>query len=125
MVENNSENFGGQCPVRNLLDRIGDKWPILVISLLGEFGTQRFSELSQKIGTISQKMLTITLKHLEADGLVTRKMYPQIPPRVEYTLTELGESLLPIIKSLVDWATIHIPDVEESRERYKNKGVSK
>ncbi|MFW0717486.1 winged helix-turn-helix transcriptional regulator [Pedobacter sp. N23S346] len=123
MEENNSKNFGGQCPVRSLLDRIGDKWPILVISLLGGFGTQRFSELSQKIGTISQKMLTITLKNLEADGLVTRKMYPQVPPRVEYTLTELGESLLPIIKSLVDWATIHIPDVEESRERYKNKGV--
>ncbi|MFD2288227.1 transcriptional regulator [Pedobacter petrophilus] len=123
MIENNSKNFSDTCPVRSLLDRIGDKWSILVISLLGKFGTQRFGELNQKIETVSQKMLTITLKNLEADGLISRKMYAQIPPRVEYTLTDLGRSLLPAIASLVDWATVHIPEVMESRERYKNKAV--
>ena len=115
MEENKIENFGEPCPVRSLLDRIGDKWPMLVISLLGGFGTLRLNELKQKMGTISQKMLTITLKNLEADGLISRKMYAQIPPRVEYNLTERGRSLLPHLHSLTQWAAENMTAIEKSR----------
>ena len=96
----------------------GDKWSILIISILGERGTLRFNELNQQIGNISQKMLTVTLKTLEADGLVSRKMYPQIPPKVEYTLTPLGESLLPFIASLTNWALQNMPAILASRAKY-------
>jgi len=111
----------GDCPVRNVLDRIGDKWSILVISILGECGTLRFNELNAIVGTISQKMLTVTLKTLEADGLVSRKIYPQVPPRVEYTLTELGVSLLPAMSSLVNWALENMPTIKASRAEYLNR----
>lgn len=109
------------CPVRNVLDRVGDKWSILVVTILGEAGTLRFNELSAVIGTISQKMLTVTLKTLEADGLVSRKIYPQVPPRVEYTLTPLGQSLLPAMSLLVDWALENMPAIKASREKYSGK----
>ncbi|MBE9466323.1 winged helix-turn-helix transcriptional regulator [Dyadobacter subterraneus] len=109
------------CPVRNVLDRVGDKWSILVITILGEAGTLRFNELNAIIGTISQKMLTVTLKTLEADGLISRKIYPQVPPRVEYTLTPLGESLLPAMSLLVDWALENMPAIKASREKYSNQ----
>ena len=108
------------CPVRNVLDRVGDKWSILIISILGECGTLRFNELNHLIGNISQKMLTVTLKTLEADGLVDRKMYAQIPPKVEYSLTPLGESLLPFIESLTHWAKENMPAILASRAKYKN-----
>ena len=111
----------GDCPVRNVLDRIGDKWSILVIGILGESGTLRFNEINAIIGTISQKMLTVTLKTLEADGLVSRKIYPQVPPRVEYTLTELGQSLLPAMSSLVNWALENMATIKASREEYSNR----
>jgi DNA-binding HxlR family transcriptional regulator len=111
----------GNCPVRNVLDRIGDKWSILVISLLGECGTLRFNELNHKIGNISQKMLTVTLKSLEADGLISRKIYPVIPPRVEYTLTPLGESLLPAVEKLTLWAFENMPVILESRKAYAER----
>lgn len=113
--------FEAGCPVRNVLDRIGDKWSILVITLLGEQGTMRFNEINTYIGTISQKMLTVTLKSLEADGLVSRKIYPVVPPKVEYTLTERGTSLLPAMTGLIDWAFSHMPDILESRSQYLNK----
>ncbi|MGZ3872911.1 MAG: winged helix-turn-helix transcriptional regulator [Mucilaginibacter sp.] len=121
MIAENYKYFSmvTDCPVRNVLDRVGDKWSILVISILGECGTLRFNELNQTIGNISQKMLTVTLKTLEADGLVARKMYPQIPPKVEYSLTALGESLLPAIASLTAWAQQNMPAVLASRARYK------
>lgn len=109
------------CPVRNVLDRVGDKWSILVITILGENGTLRFNELNSVIGTISQKMLAVTLKTLEADGLISRKIYPQVPPRVEYTLTPLGESLLPAMSSLVEWALVNMPVIKASREEYSNR----
>jgi len=109
------------CPVRNVLDRVGDKWSILVITILGENGTLRFNELNAVIGTISQKMLTVTLKTLEADGLISRKIYPQVPPRVEYSLTPLGESLLPAMSSLVEWALLNMPVIKASREEYSNR----
>lgn len=120
MAEKDLKNFSviEGCPVRNVLDRVGDKWSILVISILGERGTLRFNQLNAEIGNISQKMLTVTLKTLEADGLILRKMYPQIPPRVEYTLTDLGESLLPAIAHLTGWAVEHMPAIMASRARY-------
>ena len=110
------------CPVRNVLNRIGDKWSILIIDLLGRYGTLRFNELNHHIGSISQKMLTVTLKTLEADGLVARKLYPQIPPKVEYTLTEMGKSMLPSVAMLTDWATTNMPAILASRAQYQNQG---
>lgn len=109
------------CPIRNVLNRIGDKWSILIIDLLGSHGTLRFNELNHHIGSISQKMLTVTLKTLEADGLVARKLYPQIPPKVEYTLTEMGKSMLPAVVMLKDWATANMPAILASRAQYQNQ----
>jgi DNA-binding HxlR family transcriptional regulator len=120
MLKENLEKYRPieTCPVRNILDRIGDKWSILVISILGEYGTMRFNQISHIIGDISQKMLTVTLKTLEADGLISRKVYPEVPPRVEYTLTDLGQSLLPAIGTLIKWADQHMPAIMESRAQY-------
>lgn len=109
------------CPIRQVLDRFGDKWSILIIITLGKAGILRFNELSQSIGDISQKMLTVTLRTLEADGLVSRKMYPEIPPRVEYQLTESGKSLLPHITALTAWADEHMQAILKSRKRQAAK----
>jgi DNA-binding HxlR family transcriptional regulator len=111
----------GTCPVRSVLDRIGDKWSILIIMLLGEKETMRFNELSKEIGDISQKMLTVTLRSLEADGLVIRTIYPQVPPRVDYEITPLGKSLVPHIISLSKWATQSLPAIKKSRARFEGK----
>lgn len=123
MIKDNLKKYESiaDCPVRDVLDRIGDKWSILVITILGESGTMRFNELNTVIGTISQKMLTVTLKTLEADGLISRKVYPQVPPRVEYTLTERGSSLLPAMTQLIDWALLHMPDIKASREAFSQQ----
>ena len=107
------------CPVRNILDRFGDKWSTLVILILGEEETLRFNILQQKIGTISQKMLSVTLKKLESDGLISRKVYPEIPPKVEYSLTSLGRSLLPQLRNLVQWANEHMEEITANRHRTK------
>lgn len=109
------------CPVRQVLDRIGDKWSSLVILHLGEFGMMRFNGLSYAIGDISQKMLTVTLRNLEADGLVSRKAFAEIPPRVEYELTPLGESLVPLLKQLVTWADTNMGAIKRSRTQYLPK----
>ena len=106
------------CPVRTVLDRFGDKWSTLVILVLGDGGTLRFGELHKLIPDISQKMLTVTLRTLEADGLVDRKVYPQVPPKVEYSLTEMGHSLLPHIDALAKWANQNMPTIRESREQF-------
>jgi DNA-binding HxlR family transcriptional regulator len=121
MIVENYKKFSqtADCPVRNVLDRLGDKWSILIISILGECGTLRFNELNNIIGNISQKMLAVTLKTLEADGLIARKIYPQIPPKVEYSLTALGEGLLPAIANLTNWAQENMPAILASRARYK------
>lgn len=95
---------GDVCPVRDILTRISDKWSMLVILALGGYGILRFNELRKAIGDVSQRMLTVTLKHLEADGLVTRTLYPEVPPRVEYELTPLGHSLKDEIARFVTWA---------------------
>ena len=100
-----------------MLDRIGDKWSTLVILQLGENEVMRFNEMSQAIGDISQKMLTTTVRNLEADGLISRKMYAEIPPKVEYRLTALGTSLLPLIREMVSWADNNIRTIQRNRMR--------
>ena len=92
------------CPIRDVLSRFGDKWSMLVLTTLNTNGTMRFSEIQKTIVDISQRMLTVTLRSLENDGLVLRTVYAEIPPRVEYKMTVLGESLMPHIQNLVDWA---------------------
>jgi DNA-binding HxlR family transcriptional regulator len=109
------------CPTRDILDRIGDKWSILIVMNLNENGITRFNELHYKIPDISQKMLTTTLRTLEKDGLVTRKIYPEIPPRVEYRLTETGLSLIPHIQALTDWALQNRETIMASREKAEKK----
>ena len=109
------------CPVRQVLDRVGDKWSTLVIILLGEKDVLRFNQLSHAIGDISQKMLTVTLRSLEADGLVSRTIYPEIPPRVEYQLTPLGKSLLPLIKEMVRWADQNFETIKKNRKKHEAK----
>ena len=117
--EKNCENDDHSgCPIRHILDRFGDKWSILIISMLGHKGKMRFNELNQEIGDISQKMLTVTLRSLEADGLLTRKLFPEIPPRVEYELTDLGRSLLPHIEHLAQWAEQHMESIIANRKKY-------
>jgi DNA-binding HxlR family transcriptional regulator len=112
------ESDRDNCPVKDVLNRVGDKWSMLTVIMLAQNGTLRFNQLHQLVDTISQKMLTVTLKTLEADGLVSRKMYPQIPPKVEYTLTSLGESLVPPLMTLYDWANANMPAIKASRENY-------
>lgn len=108
------------CLVRGVLDRVGDKWSVHVIHLLGS-GTRRFSDLRRSIDGISQRMLTVTLRGLERDGLVTRTVYPVVPPRVDYALTPLGETLLATICDLVRWAEVHTADVDAARTRYDGR----
>lgn len=106
------------CPIRNVLSRIGDKWSLLVLFTLEWNGNQRFKELQRNIPDISQKMLTTTLKTLEADGLVHREAFAEVPPRVEYSLTDKGKSLLPLIDNLLKWAATNMDDIMESRREY-------
>jgi DNA-binding HxlR family transcriptional regulator len=108
----------GEClAVREVLNRVGDKWSVLVVVLLGD-DKKRFSELRRSIEGISQRMLTLTLKGLERDGLVTRTMYPTIPPRVEYELTKLGRSLLIPITGLGEWASQNRERIQAAREKF-------
>lgn len=107
-----------KCPVKNVVDRIGDKWSVLVLMLLEESKVLRFNEIYGHVEAISQKMLAVTLKNLEADGLVKRTVYPQIPPKVEYELTKRGRTLLPHLHSIINWAKTNMNDIIESRERY-------
>lgn len=96
------------CPIEHTVNLIGHKWKVLIIRNLLNDGTQRFSELSKGINGISQKMLTQQLKQLEQDGILDRKVYPEVPPRVEYSLTELGNSLKPILDSMNLWGVEHM-----------------
>ena len=106
------------CPIRNVLSRVGDKWSMLVLFTLESNNNQRFKELQRNIPDISQKMLTTTLKMLEADGLILRVAFSEIPPRVEYSLTKKGESLLPLINNLISWASDNMEDIIESRRNF-------
>ena len=105
------------CPIRNVLARIGDKWTMLVLYTLEQKGTMRFNDLYRGIPDISQKMLTSTLKVLVSDGLVERTLYAGVPPIVEYKLTQRGESLIPHINSLIDWAKTNMDDIISDREK--------
>jgi DNA-binding HxlR family transcriptional regulator len=109
------------CPVRSILDRVGDKWTTLVISNLAVGSPLRFSELKRQVGGISQRMLTETLRGLERNGVLFRTVYPTIPPKVEYTLTELGLSLVGPIQALVGWALDHRSEIVTARSRFDEK----
>ncbi len=105
------------CPIRQVISRFGDKWSMLVLYMLNESdtGVLRFNELRQLMTDCSQKMLSQTLKNLVQSNLVNRKVYPQVPPRVEYSLTDTGRSLMPLLTSLVDWAQNHFSDVVQNK----------
>ncbi len=105
-----------RCPSRQVLDRIAGKWTALVIHVLAE-GRQRYSELHRRIGGVSQKMLTQTLRDLERDGLVERTVYPVVPPRVEYSLTPLGRTLIEPLSAICRWAEAHLPAMQAARAR--------
>ena len=104
----------------DVLNRIGDKWSVMVVGMLSR-GTLRFNELKRQINGISQRMLTLTLRNLERDGLVTRTIYPEIPPRVEYCLTPLGETLKGPINTLWDWSAANHEAIVEARQTYDDK----
>ncbi|TDB89069.1 transcriptional regulator [Actinomadura sp. KC216] len=105
------------CRAREILDRVGDKWSLQVIALLGE-RTKRFTELKREIDGISQRMLTVTLRGLERDGIVTRTVYPVMPPRVDYSLTPLGATLMDAANALVSWAESHLDQIDAARADY-------
>jgi len=113
------------CPaVREVLNRVGDKWSVQVIALLGD-GPMRFSELRRQIEGISQRMLTLTVRNLERDGLISRTVFPEIPPRVEYELTKLGNTLLVPISGLAEWAADHRTSIQEARADFDRRNVKK
>ncbi len=115
---NNKAHRPESCPaVREVLNRVGDKWSVQIVALLGD-GPMRFSELRRSIEGISQRMLTLTLRGLERDGLVTRTVFPEIPPRVDYELTRLGKTLLEPISALAEWAERYRTSIQEARERF-------
>ncbi|AQP46837.1 transcriptional regulator [Tessaracoccus aquimaris] len=114
--------YDRNCPSRRLLDRIGDRWTVLIVGILAEDGPLRFGELARRVDGISQKMLTQTLRHLERDGLVKRTLYPQVPPRVDYELTAAGHSLRVPLQALEDWAIANMHHVEAARDSYDKAG---
>ena len=108
-----------QCPVRNVLSRIGDRWLLLVLLALHEKAeAMRFSDLCKTIPDVSQKMLTSTLRKLEADDLLSRTIYPEVPPRVEYKLTKRGKTLIPLLNQLVDWSLDNMDAIIRHRKKY-------
>jgi DNA-binding HxlR family transcriptional regulator len=110
------------CEVRQILDRIADKWSLLVIALL-EHRRLRFTQLMREIDGVSQRMLTVTLRQLERDGLVTRTVHPVVPPKVEYELTPLGATLHQTIQSLVTWTETHQREIAEARVAYDTRAA--
>ena len=106
------------CHAREMLARVGDKWSVYVIHVLGDAGTLRFNELRNRVDGISQRMLTVTLRGMERDGLVTRRVYPEVPPRVEYALTRLGRTLRQLVRGLVEWSGAHLVEVDAARAAY-------
>lgn len=108
------------CPIRNVVARFGDKWSLLVLLVISGVGVVRFNELGRMIPDISTRVLSTTLKTLEADGLIDRKVYAQVPPKVEYTLTDTGRSLIPLIMQLTEWAQQNMKNVMTHRRRYES-----
>jgi DNA-binding HxlR family transcriptional regulator len=111
------------CRAREILDRVGDKWSLYAIALLGG-GTRRFTELKRGIDGISQRMLTVTLRGLERDGIVTRTQYPVVPVRVEYALTPMGRTLLDAVHPLITWTEGHLADIDAARAAYDARADS-
>ena len=112
------EHTPANCHAREMLARVGDKWSVYVIHVLGDAGTLRFNELRSRVAGVSQRMLTVTLRGMERDGLVKRTVYPEVPPRVEYTLTSLGATLRQLVRGLVEWSEAHLPEVDAARAAY-------
>ncbi|WP_125100624.1 winged helix-turn-helix transcriptional regulator [Leucobacter chromiireducens] len=117
MPDQQWDPYERDCPTRQLLDRIGDRWTVLIIGALAD-GPLRFGELARRVDGVSQKMLTQTLRALERDGLVTRTLFPQVPPRVEYELTDAGRTLRGPLGALDDWAREHMGGVLAARDAY-------
>jgi DNA-binding HxlR family transcriptional regulator len=110
------------CRVREVLERVGDKWSLYVIVVLGG-GTRRFRDLRRTIDGISQRMLTVTLRGLERDGLVTRTVHPTVPPQVQYALTPMGRTLLDTVRTLVQWADDHLREIDAARAAYDRRAA--
>ncbi|RFU40507.1 transcriptional regulator [Actinomadura logoneensis] len=115
-----SEHSPEACRARETLDRVAEKWTLMVIALLGE-RTKRFGELKRECVGVSQRMLTVTLRGLERDGFVVRTVYPEIPPRVEYTLTKLGRTMLEAIEPLIVWTESHGEEIDAARAAYDGR----
>ena len=122
-TDSETEPAADSCRARSVLNRIGDKWAIYVVDRLGR-GPRRFSELNRGIDGITARMLTVTLRGLERDGIVTRTVHAAVPPRVDYQLTSLGETLLDTIGQLVAWADAHIGEIEAARADYDARSGS-
>ena len=108
------------CPIRNVIARFGNKWALLTVLIIGEQGVVRFNELSRLIPDVSSRVLSSTLRTLEADGFIDRKVYPVVPPKVEYRLTDVGKSLLPLIQQLTEWALNNMKKVMNHRREYES-----
>jgi DNA-binding HxlR family transcriptional regulator len=121
-ASSNGSVLDAQCPSRLVLDRIADKWTALIIQVLAQ-GTKRYATLQREIGGISQKMLTQTLRSLERDGLVQRTVHPVVPPKVEYTLTRLGRTLIEPLQGLCRWSEKHLAELQANRARAAAKGA--
>ena len=113
------QNFhhNGICPIRDIISRLGNKWALLVLLALNSNGTMRYNEIQKSLGDISERMLSLTLHNLYSDGLINRTIYPQVPPRVDYCLSDMGCSLIPNIKSLVEWAANNSDTIMQSRSK--------
>ena len=113
-----AEHTPANCRAREMIVRVADKWSMYVIHVLADAGTLRFSELRRRVDGVSQRMLTVTLRGLERDGLVSRTMDPEVPPRVEYQLTPLGATLRELVNDLMAWSGAHLAEVDAARARY-------
>ena len=111
------------CRAREMIVRVADKWSMYVIHVLADASPLRFSELRRRVEGVSQRMLTVTLRGLERDGLVQRAMYPEVPPRVEYSLTPLGATLRDIVRELIEWSGAHLAQVDRARARYDERAA--
>jgi len=116
--------FSAVCPAREILASVANKWTVLVLSVLTE-DTKRFNELRRRVQGVSQKVLTQTLRDLERLGLVSRRIYAEVPPRVEYSLTELGHSLVKVLDSIKDWTETHAPDVIQAQQRFERQQAAR
>ncbi len=124
-IPTDAEMYLGACPMRTVLARIADKWTVLIVGLLAEKPAMRFNELKRAIGGISQKMLTQTLRDLERDGLVQRSIFAEVPPRVEYALTPVGQTLCGPIGELARWASDHINEVYAAQKAFDERTTLK